>query len=435
METEITLPTSVKERGQELVALRQKQADNYKALQDAQTADERSAIKAQCAATLEEIDAKAKVFEEDMNDVRAAQENAAALKSLNTIDRKVAFGNGGGQEAASVDMRSLGQRITESAEFRSGLPGIKSAPFNIEIDGHIVNGTTSLPPEVEAAMKTTMTTAAGWAPFGFRQPGFVESAQRTPTLADLIPQDTIDSPIFYYMEETTFTNNAAYVAEGTTKPESAFALTSRTVEAAKIATTLPVSEEQLEDIPQARAYIDNRLTFQIQLAEESALLNFTNGANKWDGFLQKSGVQTQAAGTDPTPTAVLKAMTKIQYSPGFAGVATGIAMNPTDWQNVLTLQETTGAYIWSMPSAPTQMPDARMWGMTVRPVAAMTQGTSLLGNFRVFSHIWRRSGLSIRMAYANDDALLNLVRIIAEERLALVISRASAFAKITGLAA
>jgi HK97 family phage major capsid protein len=191
----------------------------------------------------------------------------------------------------------------------------------------------------------------------------------------------------------------------------------------------------LEDVPQVREYIDNRGTFQIQLAEESALLNFTVGANKWDGFLQKSGVQTQASGADPTPTAVLKAMTKVQYSPGFAAMATGIAMNPTDWQNVLTLQETTGAYIWSAPSAPTAMPDMRMWGMTVRPVSALTQGTALLGNFQMFSQIWRRSGLSIRLAYANDDALLNLVRIIFEERLCLVISRAAAFAKVTGLPA
>lgn len=430
MELEITLPTAVKERGQELVALRQKQAENFKAILAAETVDEKSALKAQCQATLEEIEAKAKVFEADMADVRAAQENELALKSLNTVNRKVPFGDGNGYEPGeAADTRSLGQRLTEEPEFLRAIKTCKSGPAEFDISGVNVHDIIS------GAVKTTMTTSAGWAPFGFRQPGYVPSAQRLPSFADLIPQENIDTPIFYYMEETTFTNNASYVAEGATKPESAFALSQRTVTAAKIATTLPISEEQLEDVPQVRGYIDQRGTFQIQLAEEDALLNFTSGANGWDGFLQKSGVQTQAAGSDPTPTAVLKAITKVAYAPGYAGMATGIAMNPTDWQNVLTLQETTGAYIWSMPSAPTQMPDMRMWGLTVRPVSALTQGTSILGNYQVFSKIYRRSGLSIRMAYANDDALKNLVRMIFEERLALVIARGSAFCKITGLAA
>lgn len=430
----MTLPTAVRERGLELKALREKQAANFAALGRARTAAERAAVKAQCQATIGEIEVKAKVFEEDLELVRVEQANREALKSLAGARRRVAFGDFDGEDLApETDPRSLGQRVVDSAEFQSGLRSIKSTPFSIELEGISVKSLQEA--RDAAAMKTTMTTGAGWAPYGPRVPGYVPSAQRLPSLADLIPQQDTESPLFYYMEETTFTNNAGYVAEGATKPESAFALTSNTVQAAKIATTLPVSEEQLEDVPQVREYIDNRGTLQIQLAEESALLDFTAGANNWDGFLQKSGVQVQAAGADPTPTAVLKAMTKVQYSPGFAAMATGIAMNPTDWQNVLTLQETTGAYIWSAPSAPTAMPDMRMWGMTVRPVSALSQGTALLGNFRMFSQIWRRSGLSIRMAYANDDALKNLVRIIFEERLALVISRASAFAKITGLPA
>ena len=135
----------------------------------------------------------------------------------------------------------------------------------------------------------------------------IESAQRTPSFADLIPQDETQQAGFIWMEETTFTNNAAYVAEGSTKPESAFALTENVARLSKIATTLPVTTEQLEDVPQLRAYIDNRGTTQIQLAEEDALLNFEQSANGFDGYVDtvnvngkqlwrvRAGPQTQRA--------------------------------------------------------------------------------------------------------------------------------------------
>lgn len=433
MEKELILPTALKEQAQELNTLRENQLKRFEAAKTAE-GDAKSALKAQLKAGITEIEAKAATFEEEMELFNQEQQTRAAIKAAGQTARMVGFGahSDAKEVEQELDPRSLGQRFVESEGYQRGLPGVKSAPFNVELDNMSLRELQDMASE---AIKTTMTTSAGWAPYGPRLPGYVASAQREPSFADLIPTQTTTSPIFYYMEETTFTNNAAYVAEGATKPESAFALTSRTVQAAKIATTLPVSEEQLEDVPQIRAYIDNRGTLQIQLAEEDALLNFTSGANGWDGFLQKSGVQTQALGSDPVPTAILKAMTKVQYSPGFAGMATGLAMNPTDWVNVLTLQESTGAYIWSAPSAPTSMPDMKMWGMTVRPTPALSQGTSLLGNFRAFSMLWIRSGLSIRVAWANDDALKNLIRLIFEQREALQISRAAAFCKVTGLPA
>lgn len=439
---ELTYSTAIAEQEKEIKSLVEAQDANFAALMQAKKSgdvDKISAAKAVCQENITKIEAKSKDYADDLQMHKTTQDARDAIKSANGADRKVGWGNGGGYggdvlQLPESDYRTLGQRFVESDTFKSGMSTYKSSPLNVEIDDVSVKSLNESQNEF-AAMKTTMTTAAGWAPYGPRMPGVIPSAQRIPAFADLIPQQDTQSPIFFYMEETTFTNNAAYVAEGAIKPESAFGLISRTVQASKIATTLPVSEEQLEDIPGIRDYIDNRMTLQIQLAEESALLNYTSGANGWDGFLQKAGVQTQAAGADPTPTAVLKAVVKVMYSPGFAGMPTGLAMNPIDWQNVLTLQETTGAYIWSAPSAPTQMPEQRMWGMLVRPVVAMPQGTSLLGNFQTFSKLWRRAGLTIRVAYANDDVLKNLVRLIAEERVALQISRAAAFATISGLPA
>lgn len=443
---EVTLTTELQDKAKEIVALREKQAGYFEAIKSAQTTDEKSRLKEQAQAGIKEIEAKSLEYEDAVSLLQQEQANREALKSMSQVQRKYGFSGEGNaaleNRTPELDTRSLGQIFVESDAYKNFVQsgGYKSAPVNIDMDGvsvkSLYDGTSGggySNAEIKAAMLTTNT----WAPYGPRLPGYIPSAVRIPTFADLIPQRDSDSPIFYYMEETTGPTgtSAAYTAEGATKPEVSFALTSRTVEAAKIAVTMNPSEEQLEDIPQIREYLDNRGTMELQLAEEDALLDFTAGANKWDGFLQKSTVQSHAKGSDPTPTAILKAMVKVQYSPGFAGISTGLAMNPVDWQNVLTLQESTGAYIWSAPSAPTEMPDMRMWGMTVRPVVALDQGTALTGNFRMFSQIWRRQGINSRVAYANDDVLKNLVRIIIEERLALVISRGAAFCKVTGLPA
>lgn len=360
-------------------------------------------------------------------------ENAREMKAMGETVRKHGFSAEGGDGSAfaamngvnSNEIKSLGQIFTESDAYANRAEDTRLRPIEATLNG------VNMKSVFESQNIKTTLNSTGYVPYVPRSPRLIESAQRRPVIADLIPQDTTTAAGFKYMEETTFTNNAAYTAEGAVKPESALAFTERTATMAKIATTLPVTDEVLADVPAIRSYIDNRLVLQIELIEETGLLSYTSGAQGFDGFLQKSGVQTQAKGADPVPTAIMKGITQVRFT-GFAE-PTGILMHPNDWQDVITLQETTGGYIFPPGGAPIDMVAQRIWGLPVVVTPAMTEGTALLGDFRMFSQILRREGIRIDVGYSADDWVRNLQRIRAEERLTLMIFRAAAFTKITGI--
>lgn len=281
----------------------------------------------------------------------------------------------------------------------------------------------------DAEVKTLMTTAAGWAPQSIRTGRVVDFATRPIQLIDMIPSNTTQFPSVVYMEETTFTNSAAEVAEGGTYAESALALTEKNSPVRKIGTFLPMTDEQLEDIGQARGYINNRLPFMLRQRLDAQCTVGDGVAPNLKGFLNVSGIQTQAKGADPSPDAIYKAMTKIRVT-GRA-IPDAVVYHPTNWQDVRLLRTADGIYIWGSPM---EAGPERIWGLPVVQADSITLGTALVGAFQQFTELATRRGIDVQISNSHSTYFVEGKQAVrADVRVALTVYRPAALCQVTGL--
>jgi len=364
-----------------------------------------------------EIDDLAKQIEDAKSLDAIYQANAKAMRESNRPGSQLPLSGksaDGGRLTDQREVKSLGKLFVGSDEYknRRGIKGLEVKLNDFDF----------------LEVKTLMETGAGFAPQSVRTGRVVDYAHRRPVVADLIPQTPTDQAAVVYMEETTFTNNAATRSEGGQAGESALAYTERSVAVREIANFLPVTEIQLEDVSQAQSLIDNRLMTMLDLTEETQLLTGDNNAPNLNGFLTAVS-QAQAKGSDPTPDAIYKAMTKVRAT-GFAEPS-AIIVHPNDWQDIRLLRTTDGIYIWGNPS---EAGPERIWGLPAVITTAETENTAFLGDFQLYSEIFRRRGANIKVSDSHSDYFIKgKLAIRADKRLALAIYRATAFCKVTGI--
>jgi HK97 family phage major capsid protein len=274
-----------------------------------------------------------------------------------------------------------------------------------------------------------MTTAAGWAPQAIRTGQVIPFATRPIQLIDVLPGGNTDQAAIVYMEETTFTPAAAETAEGGTFPEAALAFTERNQPVRKIPVFIPVTDEQLEDIPQLQSLLNQRLPFFIRQRLDSQIINGNGTAPNLLGLASVSGIQTQARGTDPGPDAIYKAMVKVRIT-GRANPST-IVLHATDLQNIRLLRTADGIYIFGNP---TDGGEFRLWGLPVAETDAFTAGTAYVGDFAGFSQLFEKRGITMKVSDSHSDFFVKGTQAIrADTRVAIVWYRPAAFCSVTGM--
>lgn len=283
---------------------------------------------------------------------------------------------------------------------------------------------------IEADLKTLFQTTAGWDPEDVRT-GRVEMfpTRPAPRVVDAIPQTTTSMSTVLYMEETTFTNAGAEAAEGASYAESTLALTERSSEVRKIATFLPVTDEQFEDEPRARSYVENRLPFMLRQRLDLQILVGDGTAPNLRGTENIVGIQTQALGVDPIPDALYKVMRKIRDD-GFAEPSV-VFIRPDKWETVRLLRTADGVYIWGHPSIPG--PET-IWGVPVVQTTAPTATKAIVGDYTNFSELAVRRGIDVQVSNSHSTFFVEgKLAIRADVRAALIHYRPKAFGVVTGL--
>lgn len=342
---------------------------------------------------------------------RIAQNAKAATEAKIERAMRHSGGDAGGLGAAAdpATVKSFGRLIRESG----ALGEQKGRTVAIEI------------PEVKA----TFATTAGWAPETTRTGRVVDFATRPVQVLDILPTGETTQAAVKYMEETTFTSAAAETAEAGTYAESALALTERTSVVQKIATFLPVTDEQLEDVPQVEGYIDRRLTFMIRQRLDQQVLVGNGTSPNLRGILNVAGIQTQAKGADPTPDTFYKSMVLIMVT-GRA-FPNAHVIHPTDWQDIKLLRTADGIYIWGSPA---DMGPDRLWGLPVALSDAITLNTGLTGDFMNFCELAIRRDVEVKVSDSHSTFFIEGKQAIrADMRAAFPVYRPAAFCTSTGI--
>jgi HK97 family phage major capsid protein len=284
--------------------------------------------------------------------------------------------------------------------------------------------------ELDIDTKTLFQRSTGYAPESVRSGRVVLSAQRPPQVIDAIPVGTINQAASVYMRETTFTNAADITAEGAQYPEAALSLTQVSNTVQKIAVFLPVTDEQLEDVEGIQSYINNRLELMLMQRLDFKLINGAGGGSDLEGFLNVSGIQTQARGADDQLDALFKAATKVRSTPGFAN-PTAFFMNPVDWQNIRLKRTSDGVYIMGNPADVAAM---RVWGLPVIETVVLASGTALVGDWNGYTQFSLKRGVTVTVTNSNEDDFKKGRQCIrADMRGVLDTYRPSAICSITGL--
>ncbi len=324
------------------------------------------------------------------------------------------------------ETKSLGQIVAESEEFKAAAASKGSARSMAPVTvgsfhkaAFIANATLNNDQPLVSRL---------------RLPGIIAPGLRRLTIRDLLPQTPVDTNLIEFAKETLFTNNAGPQGgatsptvtggEGEIKPQSDITFELASTPVITFAHWIAASRQVLSDAKMLQGYIDGRLRYGLQLAEEAALLNGDGTAGTLNGLMNNATAFAYGSTNQTVLDTLLWAQTQVSLS---EFDVTGYVLHPIDWTQILLLKDTQGRYLFTDPHG-TEQP--RVWGKPVVATQAQTRGQFLAGAFNLGAEIFDREDATVRVAEQHADFFVrNLVAILAEERLAIAVYRSQAFVK------
>lgn len=337
------------------------------------------------------------------------QDFGGILQQVKDIEQKMAAG----ENKQAAEVKSVGEVVTDSSEFAEFV----KAGFK---------GRVSVPVSRKAITSLTGSAGQGRAP-DFRGE-IIPLPRRRFTIRDLMLPGRTSAAAITYVRESGFTNNAASVSETVRKPESALTLEAIVQSVITIAHFTKASNQILADIPQLQSFVEGRLRYGLEYAEELQLLKGSGTGINLNGIYTQATPYVQPAGVVVTAETLIDRVRLMMLQVFLAEFPpTGIVMHPTDWASVELAKDTQARYL--IGSA-TSVLGPTLWGLPVVETQAMTVNTALVGAFRPMSQIFDREDVNVVIATENeDDFVKNMITIRVEERLASAVYRPEAFVK------
>ena len=252
------------------------------------------------------------------------------------------------------------------------------------------------------------------------------------SVEDLFQPGTTDANNIEYFIQSTDTDNASTVAEGSAVTDSAYAWTKVTDEVEIVQAWVPVTREFLNDNAGMESMILGRLAAQLDKQVSKQLMYGTGSTPELWGVTVRTNFASQAKGTDPTFDTILKAIDKVTV----AGDATpdAVVMHPTDYMNLALTRTTDGIYILGNPGNAPNNPT--LWGLPVRitTTVAAAAGTACVGAFRTMAQVFNNGGVIVEASSEHSTYFTERkVALAVSRRLSSANYRPTAFVKVTGL--
>lgn len=265
-------------------------------------------------------------------------------------------------------------------------------------------------------------------------PGLV-TARRRLQVADLFAQGSTDSAAVSWLVEGALEGDVGFKGEGEEKPQLHVGdPDAKTSPYKKICGFIQYSDEMLEDFAFLVSEINGRGVYQLQLAEEAALLNGDGSGANMRGVLKTSGVQAITKGTDTEADAIFKGISAIGRSSGYT--ADAIVIGPAVFEKLRLSKDQNGQYYGGGMFSGQYGQDGLMlypnlWGLTTVVTPAMGDSTALVGAFKSAATLYRRGGVRVETTTSHaDNFTKDIVTTRLEVRKLLAVRQPLAFAAV-----
>jgi HK97 family phage major capsid protein len=243
-------------------------------------------------------------------------------------------------------------------------------------------------------------------------------------LRSYLPTIPVQSDVYKVPQETAYTNNAGPKAYGATGNESTLTITMVDANVRTISHYTNVAKELLVDSTAFAAFVDSRMTWGLQGAEEGQLLIGDGTGNNIKGLVTyaTSKTFTTESMIDRIGLSIGDVL-KTGHAPSF------VVLNPADYATIMTAKASTaGTYLLGNPAfgfSPT------IWGVAVLPSSKLTANNFLVGASSAAA-VAERQGAVVSLSFENASNFTSgIVTVQAEQRETLAVYAPGAF--VTGL--